>query len=1174
MGRALAVLGLMGIWGVFTLARNGAIPGVKLSLVAALGLTGLLALIVLLVFLFRKLKAAAAARQLDKTLNAQADAQEKNARPDQQPQVQEMRAEFAKAIGSLKSSKLGRSGADALNALPWYVIIGPPGAGKSTALRSSGLKFPYLGKKGGVRGVGGTRNCDWWLTHEGVLLDTAGRYMTEEDDQDEWMSFLDAVAKARPKRPINGLIVAVSAPELLGLDEQGAAGLGQQLRERVDEITGRLQVLTPVYLLVTKCDLLAGFVESFGSLPKSERGQVWGFTLPVGGPAHPDGPGQLVRERMDELTTVLEERSLTLLPQERRPEARERIFQFPRQFEALRTNLAEVAQALFSENPYQDTPLLRGAYFTSGTQEGRPIDKVMAAMAEAFGIRASQVNIDAPVTDARSYFLGDLFKDVLFKDSKLTVRSSKGLQKQKKQRYAYAGAAVGLSLLLVLLPLLSFLGMRGQAKQLASEVKAVAAVTSLDDRLTRLEAVRADVEELYGQVNSTASSVSSLGMDRRKELLEAVMPVYGFWVRELVVKPVLTTLDAPALAELPDPGGTPLPPGKLDEEQTYERLKRHLFLSLEPKDPPATRPELFASGLKSLGKPLAATFKDSSSVTASQEALEKHLALLFELWPRFHAQWRFDRREGLKRRGQAALAGMNRTGRLLDLQLRKWVGDKDGVTLGSLVQDDSALETDQVVRAAFTQDVWEEHAKAALDKPPNDDEAWILGAKAATTAQLQEALKRQYYLQYIQEWKQFLLSIELRQVSDPNDVRRRLEALTDAQSPLKSVFRKLAENVMLARPSTGTHAPDERTVAAAFAPLAAVAPAALDGLPDLLKSKGGLGGKEKVDLAMYEGRLKDLLGAVKGATEPAAAAGVARSMRAAAADLTSVILSQRKGELYESVLTQLWVKPIEKMANALDARTRQSLNLKWCSSVYSLHQQELRGRYPFVRAGPDADLAALVELYNGKDGKLVAFYKENLESKVDTDGRDYKRIGGELVRDELLGYLSRARTLAEAVFPSDAPQPSVDFKVQLHVPPVPGVLSVNLVLDGQELLQDTGPQEAPRQFRWPGEEKAPKAAYLVIARKGAPPGRVDCVKCKGPWGLFHLLDEAKVTPTGPRSFSARWISTIGVEVTADFSWARSVSPFYGREGGRPNFLGVFRDADPPPTIVAGVEGCR
>ncbi len=37
----------------------------------------------------------------------------------------------------------------------------------------------------------------------------------------------------------------------------------------------------PVYVLFTKADLVAGFVEFFDSLGKEEREQVWGVTLPL-----------------------------------------------------------------------------------------------------------------------------------------------------------------------------------------------------------------------------------------------------------------------------------------------------------------------------------------------------------------------------------------------------------------------------------------------------------------------------------------------------------------------------------------------------------------------------------------------------------------------------------------------------------------------------------------------------------------------------------------------------------------------------------------------------------------------------------------------------------------------------------------------------------------------------
>src|ERR1700728_898729 len=131
------------------------------------------------------------------------------------------------ALAVLKRS--GKSNARALYDLPWYLIIGPPGAGKTTALINSGLKFPLAGDNAAtaVQGVGGTRYCDWWFTDEAVLIDTAGRYTTQDSDakadRRSWLAFLDMLSRNRPRQPLNGVIVVLSLVELTMADASGRA---------------------------------------------------------------------------------------------------------------------------------------------------------------------------------------------------------------------------------------------------------------------------------------------------------------------------------------------------------------------------------------------------------------------------------------------------------------------------------------------------------------------------------------------------------------------------------------------------------------------------------------------------------------------------------------------------------------------------------------------------------------------------------------------------------------------------------------------------------------------------------------------------------------------------------------------------------------------------------------
>src|SRR5258708_25133950 len=85
----------------------------------------------------------------------------------------QLRERFVEAVETLRKS---RKGAGSLYDLPWYVIIGPPGSGKTTALVNSGLRFPLSQKfgAGALPRVRGPRKCAWGFTDQAVLLDTAG----------------------------------------------------------------------------------------------------------------------------------------------------------------------------------------------------------------------------------------------------------------------------------------------------------------------------------------------------------------------------------------------------------------------------------------------------------------------------------------------------------------------------------------------------------------------------------------------------------------------------------------------------------------------------------------------------------------------------------------------------------------------------------------------------------------------------------------------------------------------------------------------------------------------------------------------------------------------------------------------------------------------------------------
>ena len=152
-------------------------------------------------------------------------------------ELAELARRFTGALEQLKRRRLGAKGSRRwLYQLPWYAMIGPPGSGKTTALTQSGLRFP-LAQAREIRGVAGTRYCDWFFTDEAVLIDTAGRYTSQDSDRDgdakAWRGFLELLRRRRPRQPLNGVLVAISVSELVAGRDRGGFDHAATVRSRL-----------------------------------------------------------------------------------------------------------------------------------------------------------------------------------------------------------------------------------------------------------------------------------------------------------------------------------------------------------------------------------------------------------------------------------------------------------------------------------------------------------------------------------------------------------------------------------------------------------------------------------------------------------------------------------------------------------------------------------------------------------------------------------------------------------------------------------------------------------------------------------------------------------------------------------------------------------------------------
>jgi hypothetical protein len=367
--------------------------------------------------------------------------------PGQRARLDDMRKKFQSGVDAYKSR-----GKD-LYKLPWYVIVGEPGSGKTEAIRHSNVGFPP-GMQDEFQGVGGTINMNWWFTNHAVLLDTAGRLMFEEvkpGETSEWKEFLTLLRKNRPNCPINGLFLVIPSDSLIrdSADEiQKKAG---KIAQQLDVIQRALDVRFPVFVVVTKCDKINGFREFFDGLtdPQLQHQMMgWSNPDPLDDPFKPE----LVDKYLDQVAARLRRRRLGLLrdpvpenDQGRRADEVDSLYALPHSLETLSSRLRRYLETIFIAGEWSAKPLfLRGIYFSSSMREGAALD---AELAQAIGVGVDELPEGKVWERERAYFLRDLFTEKVFRERGLVTRATNTKRMLRGQQIAlYTFGFVSLAL--------------------------------------------------------------------------------------------------------------------------------------------------------------------------------------------------------------------------------------------------------------------------------------------------------------------------------------------------------------------------------------------------------------------------------------------------------------------------------------------------------------------------------------------------------------------------------------------------------------------------------------------------------------------------------------------------------------------------------------------------------
>ena len=1069
---------------------------------------------------------------------------------------------FGEALTVLKNAPGRKKRGNALYELPWYMFIGAPGSGKTTALLNAGLTFPLAEKMGAgsVRGVGGTRNCDWWFTDEAVLIDTAGRYTLQESneqvDASAWDNFLALLRKSRPRRPINGVLLTVNIQDLLQQTPVERKDHAAKLRARIQELHEKLGVRPPVYVMVTKADLIAGFNESFNSLSKEERNQVWGFTFPYSADSV-DDPLVNFGSEFSALEKRLRDRIVPLMEAEHEVLKRAAIFNFPQQFAGIRGLLGGFLEQVFSGGgTIEEKPLLRGVYFTSGTQEGTPIDRVLGTLARTFGIERRMPQVAG--ARGKSFFLHRLLKDVVFGEQGLVGQNLR--MERRRARLRFAGFAL-LSLLSVAL-IAGWVVSYSRNKAYVAEVEA-----RLPDVKKAVEAIppatTADVTALapvLGVVRNAAVPQNfeldkpplsmRLGLYQGDKLNAAAQFGHQRLLDHALMPRIVRRLEERLRAA-----------SRNDLEVAYEALKNYMMVYTPDKfdadafqafvslDWDATlERQLTPEQRQSLDADLASLLEHGGTPKPQVPMDQNLVASVREMLVAFPLEFRVFNR-------------MKRTRVGADIQ-DFTVANAAGPGSLSVFRRVSGEPLTKGIAGLYTREGFRRAFETSVDRATRQaasEEGWVLGVRTSgggavaalpigrANPELVNRVRRLYFTEYIKAWDAYIADVKLVPMTNPETTLQVTRLLAGVDSPLVAFLRGIARETKLVVPvaapgsTAGTQIGkvdskalqakrEAEAIAAAVRPPGGAAPAAqgqpleqmvddhfapihrlVEGTPPPIDQMTRLFN----DVYVYA----TAVDAAQKSKSPPPPAAAAEGVKAAA------------GQLPEPARSALeTVAAAATSSGRVVERAGLSAELKPISEVCN---RTINGRYPFTPSSKADVLPEDFAQLFGVGGLLDGFFASKLQPLVDTGGTVWKfkptPDGSQPVNAAALADFQRAARIRDVFFRSGGKQPS--FKVDIRaLEMAPELKEVNVDIDGQ-VFKFTAGNTTPITVQWPSARVASQIKLTSVPPTGAP------LLFDGPWALFRMFDRFEAQPTAqPERFIVPMMLDgwqIRLEVTAN-----------------------------------------
>jgi type VI secretion system protein ImpL len=994
--------------------------------------------------------------------------------------------------------------------LPWYVVLGEAGSGKTSLLSAS--RLPFLQASDAAAWQPGDP-CRFWLGDQAVLVE-ASPPASSATSYPVWQRVLMRLRRARPRCPVNGAIVTLQAAQLLAAGEEVAAR-AVVMRAQLEAMQRCLRVRFPIYVVVTHCDRLHGFDTFFQQLDRRSADQVWGVTLPFGAEGRGQGALAMFQARFAALVLRLQERVVDMLAACGDAGRAGKVYGFPAQLEALGQPLGALLDEVFTVSPYAETPWLRGVYFTSAAQDGGAALRCASPLAAA--VQAGVGRPPQAMAGRHGYFINHMLRQVIFKEHWLAGRGAAG--SHYGWLACYALGVVLTAAVLVAGLVLSYRQNADLVAHMQQDNARLAELAARPDSRSDPAAMAALLDLAVQPVPPGNIFLRGFGLYQGYELERAAQLAYQALLRETV----LPFVQAHARAVMLD--------RQRDGPARFGALRTYLMLS-DPRHYDADAVMAWAR----------ADAPGWSAGDAQRTDLLRHARALFGA-PGFVPDLPQDAASVAQAR--ADIAAQPPAERLFDVLISRLQTDlPDTLSVARLAGPEAALVLRRAsgqplstgVAGPYTREGYARYLALRDDAVASmQKDQWVLGADAVpehSADQLKGHVDAAYFSRYIKAWDALLGDIRVVPLAQSQEGATLVRLLAGAESPLRQLLQGAAAQTTLAgvKPAaagSGTKN-GEPAVPAAESSVTPV-DRHFDALRRLfIAAEGG-----RAPYAAVQGKLAEVsvfLDAVDAARR--------RGMPPPAGDAVAAIRTEAQDQ----------PAPLAGILDSLAADggtlalqdERQRLDDLWRGNVVPFCHAAMDGRYP-VDAQSTVDMTEddFSRLF-GPGGLINTFFQANLAPYVDMTVRPWRwRPNAAKLHFSraALQVFQDAATIRDAFFPDGAKTMSVRFEL------VPLSLDAHfdrfaLTLGGQTLQYAHGPARA-MAFQWPSRGAAPVAR--IDYEPAGPDGRSGML-LNGPWALFRLIDQGTLQQVRPDRFILK-LELSGKPVTLEVDANSVVNPF-------------------------------